>query len=400
MNKVKIRAVKAFVTAPDDVNLIVVKVETDEPELFGLGCATFTYREKAVVSIIEDYLTPLLVGRFVEDIGELWQLMYQNGYWRNDVISNNAIAGVDMALWDIKGKMADMPLYSLLGGKYREGVPYYRHASGETLEELDASIAKHIQEGVRHIRIQWGHYGGVAESMNRPTGHLPGDYYHPQTYIKRVVQMFEHVRDTFGYDLELLHDVHERLKQPDALWLAKELEPFRLFYLEDLLPPEHMEGMAQIRHQVTTPLAMGELFTHPKEWQQVIANRWIDYIRVHISMIGGITPALTLVHFAECYNVLTAWHGPIDQSPIGHAVNMHMDLATKNFGIQEWYGIGEKTREVFGEIPTLREGYIYPNVAPGIGVTFDEEKAKAYPYKTRVTTWTQTRIEDGSLMVP
>jgi len=397
---ITIKKVRAILTAPAGINLIVVKVETSEPELYGLGCATFAYRENAVKCMVEEYLDPLLRGRKVSDIEELWQLMNQNSYWRNGPVTNNAISGVDMALWDIKGKLAGMPLYDLLGGKSRQGAAVYRHADGRTLEEITQNVRKFMEENVRHIRIQWGGYGGRAEGMNKPVGSPGGSYYCPDQYIRNTLKLFEHVRREIGFETELLHDCHERMPAIEAVRLAKELQPYRLFFLEDVLSPEQGEWLSMIRQQCTTPIALGELFNNPKEWDYLIANRLIDFIRVHISQIGGITPARKLAIFCEQFGIRTAWHGPGDVSPVGHAANVHLDLVCRNFGIQEWSGITEAAAEVFPGSPVLRDGYVYVDDKPGLGIDINEKLADKYPCKTEVTTWTQTRIPDGTLYTP
>lgn len=397
---VTIRKVRAILTAPAGINLIVVKVETSEPNLYGLGCATFAYREKAVQCMVEEYLDPLLRGRSVEDIEDLWWLMNNNAYWRNGPVTNNAISGVDMALWDIKGKLAGMPVYSLLGGKSRQGVAVYRHADGKTLEEITENVHKFMEQGVRHIRIQWGGYGGKAVGMNIPPNSPDGVYYCPDQYIRNTKKLFEYVRGHIGDEIELLHDCHERMPAIEAVRLAKELEPYHLFFLEDILSPEQGQWLSMLRSQCTTPIAIGELYNNPKEWDYLIANRLIDFIRVHISQIGGLTPARKLAVFAEQFGVRTAWHGPGDVSPVGHAANIHLDLVSHNFGIQEWSGFTETAMEVFPGCPTLKNGYVYANEKPGFGIDLDEELAKKYPCTTEVTRWTQTRVPDGTINTP
>lgn len=400
MSNVTIRNIRAICTAPAGINLIVVKVETSEPGLYGLGCATFAYRHKAVRLMVDEYLCPLLVGRDVADIEDIWQIMNNNSYWRNGPVTNNAISGVDMALWDIKGKMAGMPLYDLLGGKMRTAVRVYRHADGATLEDVAANVKKFTDAGVGHVRIQWGGYGGRGRGTNRPETTPGGVYYDPDQYVRDTIKLFEYIRENIGWDVELLHDTHERVPAIQAVQLAKELEKFRLFFLEDLLSPEMSDWFRVIRQQVSTPIAMGELFNNPKEWDYLISNRLIDFIRVHISQIGGITPARKLAALCEAFGVRTAWHGPGDVSPVGHAANIHLDMAVPNFGIQEWAGIGERLREVFPGSPEQKGGFVYINDKPGLGIDINEKEAEKYPCNENVTTWTQTRLPDGTAHTP
>lgn len=397
---VTIQKVRAILTAPAGINLIVVKVETSEPGLYGLGCATFAYREKAVQCMVEEYLDPLLRGRNAADIEDLWQLMNNNSYWRNGPVTNNAISGVDMALWDIKGKLANMPVYDLLGGKCRQAAAVYRHADGASLPEIVENVQKFMEQKVRHVRIQWGGYGGKAQGMHTPSGSPEGMYYCPDQYVQSTLKLFDYARDKLGYEVELLHDCHERMPAIEALRLAKELEPYRLFFLEDILSPEQGQWLSTLRGQCVTPIAIGELYNNPKEWDYLITGRLIDFIRVHISQIGGITPARKLAVFCEQFGIRTAWHGPGDVSPVGHAANIHLDLCCHNFGIQEWSGITEAAQEVFPGSPELRDGYVYANENPGLGIDIDEEKAKKYPCTTEVTRWTQTRLPDGTAFTP
>jgi len=408
--------VKVILTAPEGINLLVVKIETNQPGLYGLGCGTFAYRHLAVKCLIEEYLRPLVVGRDVHAIEELWQLMHQNAYWRNGPIENNAISGIDMALWDIKGKLANMPLYQLLGGKVREGVPIYRHADGKDLSELCDNIQKYREQGITHIRCQSGGYGGGgygAAPAHAPSHAPDGVYLDARKYMRETVKMFDGIRSRVGFDVELCHDVHERLKPIDAIRLAQALEPFDLFFLEDAIPLEEGEWIRQLRDKTNIPLAQGELFNHPFEWRKLIAERLIDYIRVHLSQVGGITPARKLQLFAEQYGVRTAWHGPGDMSPLAHAANIHIDLASRNFGVQEWSGTEppnfviqelkgprEALLDVFPGLPQFKQGYVYANDLPGLGVDIDEAQAALYPCDSGVTTWTQTRLIDGSLHTP
>lgn len=413
---VKIRRIKVICTAPEGINLVVVKVETDQPGLYGLGCATFAYRHLTVKHLIETYLEPLLVGRDVERIEENWQLMHQNGYWRNGPVENNAISGVDMALWDIKGKMAGMPLYQLFGGKVREAVPVYRHAGGKDLSELCENIQRFQEMGITTIRCQCGGYGGESYGSTpatAPQGALPGVYLDSQKYIRDTVKLFEGIRSKLGEEIQLVHDVHERIAPVEAIQLAKALEPYHLFFLEDPIPLEQTEWLRRLRQQSFIPVAQGELFNNFAEWRVLITEKLIDFIRVHLSQIGGITPARKLQIFAEQFGVRTAWHGPGDMSPMAHAANVHIDLAAPNFGVQEWSGIEPPNfviqtlrsqhgalLEVFDGLPEFKDGYVYANDRPGLGVDINEKEAEKYPCTAEVTTWTQTRRRDGALQTP
>lgn len=397
---VTITNIRVILTQPANARLVVVRVETSEPGLYGLGCATFTQRPLAVKVAVEEYLKPLLVGRDADRIEDIWQTCFVNAYWRNGPVLNNAISGVDMALWDIKGKRAGMPVYQLLGGKCREAAAVYRHAGGRTPTEVEENVRRLMAEGYRFIRVQMGGYGGIPSRLHSPAGALPGHYFDDREYARSVPRLLEHLRSALGFEVELLHDVHERLRPADALMLAKAVEPYRLFFLEDLLAPEDIEYYAIVRAQCATPLAMGELFNSPHEWTPLIAHRWVDFIRMHISQMGGLTPARKVAAFAEIYGVRTAWHGPGDVSPVGHACNLHLDLACPNFGIQEWAGFSDALREVFPGCPEVRDGYLYPNDLPGFGMDIDEQQAARYPCQSHVDTWTQTRLPDGTLVRP
>jgi mannonate dehydratase len=409
----KITGIRSILTAPDGIALVVVRVDTDQDGLHGLGCATFTQRPTLVAKAVDDYLAPLLAGRDPSRIEDLWHLMHVNAYWRNGPVLNNAISGVDMALWDIKGKAAGMPVYDLLGGKCREAALVYRHADGREPGEVLDRVLRFAEEGYQAVRCQMGGYGGrtgsegdeggrspKAETTARLRGPLPGAYYDPDRYARSTVELFEHVRSGVGDDLFLLHDIHERLAPIDAIRLARALEPFRLFFLEDPLPPDQLGWFTRLREQTTTPIAMGELHNHPLEWRQLITEQLIDFVRSHVSQLGGLTPARKLAALAEAFGVRTAWHGPGDVSPVGHAANLHLDLACHNFGIQEVAGLGDALYEVFPGTPELRDGYLWPNDRPGLGVDIDEVRAARFPIELAPIEWTQSRWPDGTLWTP
>ena len=405
MSSAIISDIKVILTAPSGINLVVVKVETNQPGLYGLGCATFTQRCLAVKTSVEEYLLPLLCGRSVDNIEDIWQSAMGNSYWRNGPVLNNAISGVDMALWDIKGKLAGMPVYELLGGKCREAAAVYRHADGSCPEEVEDNVRRYMAQGLRYIRCQMGTYGGMmnrntGQTIMSPEGSLPGSYYDPKQYMRNTLKLFEQLRSEIGFEVELLHDIHERLVPSDAVRFTQDLDEFKLFFVEDALPPEQIEWFDKIRGASASPLAMGELFTHPLEWKPLISKRLIDFIRVHTSMIGGITPLRKLMALSETFGVRSALHGPGDISPVGVAANLHIDLSIPNFGIQEFAGFSDMDKEVFSGCPELKNGYLYVNNNPGFGVDIDEAAAAKYPCSYKQNFWTYSRLPDGTAVRP
>lgn len=404
---VTITDVQTILTAPNGIRLVVVKVLTSEPGLYGLGCATFTQRAHVVATAIERYLKPFCIGRDVDRIEDLYQAAYVSSYWRSGPVLNNALSGVDEALWDIKGKRAGMPVYQLLGGKCREAVPVYVHASGSSPEEVEESARAFMERGFRYVRCQmaipglttYGSRSGATVSALNPAQTRTWE---PTPYVYRTPHLFAHLRKQLGDEVELLHDVHERIPPIQGVWLAKALEEYRLFFLEDLFAPEDIDYFCMVRQQTSTPIAMGELFVNQAEYVPLIRDRLIDFIRVHISDIGGFSMARKLAAFCEFMGVRTAFHGPGDVSPIGHAANMHLDLAIPNFGIQELALFGDETREVFPGCPEVHDGCMWPNDKPGWGVDLDEKAAARYPFREDKFSgsWPEIRHLDGTVVKP
>jgi len=380
----KIRDVQVIATAPAGLRLVVVKVVTDQDGLYGYGCGTFTQRADLVLPAVERYIKPFLVGRPADRIDDTWQALYNSSYWRNGPVLNNAISGVDMALWDIKGRQAGMPVYQLLGGKLREAADCYAHASGAEIEETIDRGRALMEQGFRHVRVQVGVPGMAGYGARRggvAVRALHDDpVFEPRAYMRRALDLLAAARRELGDEVELLHDVHERVSPTQALQLCKDVEQFRLFFFEDPLSPEDIGWFRLVRQQCSTPIAMGELFNSPHEWTPLITERLIDYIRVHVSQAGGLTPCRKMAILGETFGVKTAWHGPGDVSPIGHAANVALDLASWNFGVQEYSPFNEATREVFSGCPEMKNGYLYANEAPGWGIEVDEGAAAKYPF--------------------
>ena len=427
MSNLTIRNVRTIFTEPDNIRLVIVKIETNEPEIYGVGCATFTQRPTPVMAAVEDYLKPFLIGKDPADIEDIWQSAYVSSYWRNGPVLNNALSGIDQALWDIKGKLAGMPVYDLLGGKARSSAAVYVHANGNEYQEVEDDVHRYMEEGFHHIRVQvvtpgyvtYGNKSASGETISNKSGprlgtdrifepipgklHAhPGGIFEPGPYIKSALGLFEHIRSKVGWDVEILHDVHERVPPIQGVGFAKEVEQYKLFFLEDLFSPEDNDYFRLVRQQTSTPIAMGELYNNPHEVIPMIKDRLLDFLRIHISQIGGITPARKLAALCEAFNVRTAWHGPGDTSPVGHAANLMLDLNTINFGIQEYAIFGENTKEVFPGSPEVKDGYMWPNGSPGLGIDINEELAAKFPFKERAYggAWDTVRRADGSVVKP
>jgi len=401
---VTITGVKAIVTAPGGSNLVIVKVETSEPGLYGIGCATFTQRAFVVVTAIEKYLDAFCKGRNVDNIEDIWFTVYTSSYWRNGPVLNNALSGLDEALWDIKGKRAKMPVYQLLGGKSRIAVDTYTHASGNTVEAIATQVQRFMDQGFRHVRIQQGGYGGGGTMQTQPDfktegyGRQNDGYTDEAEYLRRVPKMFEYVRKTCGEKVELLHDVHEEVEPIQVINMIKQLEPYRPFFIEDPFSPENMLWFKKLRASTTVPLAMGELFNNINEFREPMTEQLFDFIRCHISQIGGITPAMKVARLGEWFNIRTAWHGPGDTSPVGHAANNSIDIVVYNFGIQESQSFPTRVQEVFPGCPIIKNGYYYVSEEPGLGIDINEKEAAKYPINTNGMG--TVRKSDGTLVKP
>ena len=413
---VKIRDIKTILTAPNRIRLVVVKVDTTEPGLVGWGCATFTQRALVVQTAIEQYLRPFLIGRNIDEIEDIWQSSYVSSYWRNGPVLFNAMSGVDIALWDIKGKRAGMPLYQLLGGKVRHGADCYFHASGNSFTEVEDSARRAMEQGFRHVRAQvatpgYAGYGArgtapaAAGAQNEAVGPTnPRAVWEPAPYVRMVPKLFEHLRTKLGDEVELLHDVHERVTLNQAINLCKALEPYRLFFLEDPFPPEENDHFRLLRQQTSVPIAMGELFNTQHEYVPLIKERLIDFIRIHISQIGGLSPARKVAALSEYFGVRTAWHGPGDASPIAHAAQLALELASYNFGVHEGSSFPAETQEVFVGCPEVKNGYMLAREKPGLGIEVDEKVAAKFPVVDAPPnfdySWGTTRRRDGTVIRP
>jgi mannonate dehydratase len=398
----KIASAKVIVTCPGR-NFVTLKIETSDG-ITGLGDATLNGRELPVASYLTDHLIPSLIGRDAHAIEDTWQFFYRGAYWRRGPVTMAAIAAVDMALWDIKAKAAGLPLYQLLGGKCRDGAMVYCHANGTTIEETLEKAQDYIAQGFKAVRLQSGVPGlkstyGVSKTQKpyEPAdADLPSEtVWSSEKYLRSVPDLFKAARDTLGWEVHLLHDVHHRLTPIEAARLGKDLEPYRLFWLEDSVPAENQANFRLIRQHTTTPLAVGEVFNSIWDCKQLIEEQLIDYIRATVTHAGGITHLRRIAALADLYNVRTGCHGPTDLSPVCMGAALHFDVSIPNFGIQEWMHHAKETDEVFPHTYSYRDGALHPGEAPGLGVEIDEKLAAKYPYKRAFLP--VNRLEDGSM---
>ncbi|MCU1543709.1 MAG: bifunctional D-altronate/D-mannonate dehydratase [Microbacteriaceae bacterium] len=408
----KIESAEVIVTSPDR-NFVTLRLTTDDG-ITGLGDATLNGRELAVVAYLKEHVVPLLIGIDAHRVEDTWQFLYRSAYWRRGPVTMAAIAAVDVALWDIKAKAAGMPLYQLLGGASRTGLLAYGHASGKTNEELFDSVRKHQEEGYKAIRVQTGVPGlksiyGIASNatFEANTGvrydHEPaqrGAYpaeedWDTRSYLRHVPTVFEAVRNEFGPEIPLLHDGHHRMTPIQAAKLGKSLEPFDLFWLEDCTPAENPEALRLVRQHTTTPLAIGEIFNTVWDYQQIIREQLIDYVRSAVTHTGGISHLKKILDYASQYQIKSGMHGPTDISPVGMAAAMHLGLAIHNFGIQEYMRHGDRTDAVFEQSFTWSDGMLHPGDKPGIGVDLNVDEAGKYPYETAYLPY--NRLADGTV---
>jgi mannonate dehydratase len=385
---VKIAEVAVIVTCPGR-NFVTLKIVTDDG-LTGVGDATLNGRELAVASYLEDHVVPLLIGRDARRIEDTWQYLYKGAYWRGGPVTMTAIAAVDTALWDIKGKMLDAPVYQLLGGRSRDSVMVYAHANGADLEETVRAVAEKAAKGYKAVRAQSGvpglpaAYGvpkGAGPYEPAERGRPPESVWSSERYLEFAPRLFERLRKEVGPDLHLLHDVHHRLTPIEAARLGKALEPYHLFWMEDPVPAELQEGFRLIRQHTTTPIAVGEVFSSIHDCQRLIQEQLIDYVRATVVHAGGISHLRKIAALAELHHVRTGCHGATDLSPVCMAAALHFDLSVHNFGIQEHMPHTAETEAVFPHAYTFVDGTAHPGEAPGLGVDINETLAAKYPYE-------------------
>jgi mannonate dehydratase len=399
----RIEGAEVIVCSPGR-NFVTLKLTTSDG-VVGLGDATLNGRELGVVAYLREHVAPLLMERDADRIEDTWQYLYKGAYWRRGPVTMAAIGAVDTALWDIKAKVACLPLYQLLGGASRSGVTLYAHASGRDVEELNERVGERLEQGYRAVRAQvtvpgYGDLYGIteegkpyepAERAARPPEHL----WSTEAYLRFAPRMLESVREAHGFEFSLLHDAHHRLTPIEAARLGRDLEPCRLFWLEDPVPAELQDGFRLIREHTTSPIAVGEVFNSLWDADRLITEQLIDYLRAAVTHAGGISHLRKIAALAEPYHVKMGCHGPTDLSPITMAASAHFNLAVHNFGLHEHVPHGSETEEVFPHAYEIADGMLHPGEEPGHGATIDEEAADRFPYEPAYLP--VNRLEDGTL---
>jgi mannonate dehydratase len=399
---VKIVAARTIVTSPGR-NFVTLKIETDEG-VYGIGDATLNGRELAVVAYLEEHVVPCLIGMDPRRTEDIWQYLYRGAYWRRGPVTMTAIAAVDTALWDIKAKLAGMPLYQLLGGRSRDGVLVYGHANGGDIAETVDAVGEYVALGYTAIRAQTG-VPGIKDAYGVGRGKL---YYEPadaalpsvtgwdtHRSLDYVPKLFEALRSTYGFEPHLLHDGHHRYTPLEAAQLGKALEPYRLFWLEDVTPAENQDAFRLIRQHTTTPLAVGEIFSTIWDAKDLIAHQLIDYIRCTVVHAGGITHLRRIADLAALHQIRTGCHGATDLSPVTMGAALHFATWVPNFGIQEYMRHSEATDAVFPHDYRFEKGLLHCGETPGHGVDIDEKLAARYPYKRAYLP--VARLADGTM---
>lgn len=408
-----IAGIDIYVTSPGR-NFVTLRAVTDDG-VVGWGDATLNGRELTVAAELLEHLAPLMMGRDESAIQDTWQYLYRGVYWRGGPVAMTAIAAVDMALWDIKAKRAGMPLYQLIGGASRTGLLAYGHASGSSVDALCTAIDNQLDEGLRAVRVQGG-IPGLGQIYGLGSDQKRGEkyFYEPAkrhsvdgravpaeevwdtpAYLAFVPRMLDQVRERYGEDLPLLHDVHHRLRPHEAARLARDVEPHRLFWLEDCTPAEDQEALRLVRQHSTTPLAIGEVLSSAYDYRQLISERLIDYVRSSPTHAGGITGLKRILDWAGLYGIRSGMHGPTDVSPIGYAAGLHLGLAIHNFGIQEYMPHSAATLEAFRPTWTFADGLLHPGEEPGLGVDPDPEQF--YQHAHHPAYLPVARLRDGTI---
>jgi len=419
--RLKITDIKIFLTVVNNTHMCNVKVYTDEPGLYGVGHADHAERVYIVQEYIDKFMRPAVVGRYVDEIEDIWQMAWVAPYWRGSVDHSNAMSAIDSALWDIFGKRAGVPVCNFFGGKIRPSIPMFANVGGANLKAQEDNARQRIADGYKFLRVSAVGKAGLRGQGPSPTGlrgqgNLPGggglgapgfnergpiyvNRIMENEYITAQVESLEHLRNTIGFNINMLAEADAMLSPAHGMVLSKALEPFRLFWLEEAFGSEDIAWHEQLRQVSATPIAIGEVFVSQHEWLPLVNRRLMDFMRMHISACGGLSHARKVAAICEFNGVKTSWHGPANVSPVGHAVNMHLDLAIPNFGLGEGAPFNQSLQDIFPGCPERKNGFTFPNDRPGLGIDIDEKVAAKFAPDTPGSD-RGTRCYDGSPCKP
>jgi galactonate dehydratase len=360
-------------------DIFVVKVETDEG-IYGIGEGGISGRELAMKGAVEHFKA-LLVGRDPFEIEDIWQTLFRGGFFPGGPILSAAISAVDIALWDIKGKALGVPVYQLLGGKCRDRVDVYVGFAelGEDTDQAVQSALQRVKEGWRYIRTAPAASGGP----NR---------FEPVEAVENAIRGWKAVHEAVGPDIRMAIDMHTRFNPTHAVQLCRGIEPYRPFFVEDPIRSEEPAALRTVRQHTAVPLAVGEQYSSKWCFRQAIEEQLCDYARIDLCNVGGFTEARKIAGWCEVHYIDVVPHNPL--GPVSTAACVHLDFAINNFAVQELGGGLGTLPEVFPQQPQLVNNAFPLPTAPGLGVTFDEERAEQYP----IQMWNPPRFvrDDGA----
>ena len=377
----KITEIKSFPLFTDSGNFLFVKVETDEG-IYGVGEAVRMQWIRSIEQAVA-HLEGWLVGHDPLSTEALWQLMARGCYPPMSKVVYSAISAIDMALWDIKGKTLNLPVYKLLGGPVRDKVVCYPHNGGRTMDEFLEDCRRTVAEGWRFVRF------GVSGSTE------PG-VFEPSSTIRHTAKRVEQVRKTVGDDIEICLDVHTKMDTPMTIRLARELEPYNLFFLEDPLRSENPASLRTLARHTSIPIAAGEQWASKWGFREAIEEELISYARMDLGIVGGITEAMKITHWCETHYIDIAPHNP--NGPVATAASAHLCLASSNVGVQEISIVpGTFLTDVFPVQAPFEHGHLLKTDRPGLGMEFNEQAARKYTQGDSARPPAITRRRDGAL---
>ncbi len=386
----KITSVKTLVVNAEMRNWVFVKVETDQPGLFGWGEASLEWKTRAVVGAVED-VAPMLIGEDPGRIEHIYQKLYRQSFWRVGVIGMSAISGIEQACWDILGKSLNQPVYKLLGGEVRERVRMYTHLGGGNMKAVYETFdpAPLIDLANRVIAAGYTAVKVVCVPYSEP---LMGP-----AYVKKFARAIEKLRAAVGDSVDIMIDFHGRAYPAMAVEYINAVAEFRPFFCEEPVPPENVAALREVRRAVKVPIAMGERLVTRHQFREVFEQQACHVIQPDLCHCGGLLEGKKIAAMAEAYYMGVAPHNPL--GPVANAAALHFALSTPNFLIQEDMLTDVPWRwDVVKHSLETRDGYWLKTDAPGLGVEVNEKEAAKHPFQQEVMHPLTIRAADGAVL--